>query len=391
MTTYLYGASPSDSVETEGIILQCEMDDSAFSCRHRFEFDGFAGSSCFACESVCEGFQGVLAAFSVVFHVKHDEVVVTEGFASSKVCQVLKRIQCLAVFADEDAEAFSVEGEEDSVFVHHFFHGDVEVHALEYVFEEFLRFFSGLFLFFRIERGFFFAFFVSRFFFVFLGFCFFRFLGFFSGFSRSFCSFFGSFLAGSSLVSSAFGASAGVSSAFGASGVSSASGSSTADTSTTASFLVDQSEKSAGGLFYDMNDCFFTADSQLFYAVFYCGFNCFCCDSDCSDFVSSASRVSYRCSFYLLLPDLLRELSFLLFFLFRSVCLRSYFSLFFAFSFFGCFRFFLLDYLFDDSFANDLFLLRFFGLDFIFVFMVMDCQYAFFGNAETVEPFLHNT
>ncbi len=194
--------------------------------------------------------------------------------------------------------------------LHHFFHGDVEMHALEYVFEEFLRFFSSLFLLFRIERGFFSAFFVSRFFFVFLGFCFFRFLGFFSGFSRSFCSFFGSFLGWFFL--GFFGFWCFCRCFFGFRCFRSffcfrfVYGGYVDD----GRFLVDQSEKSAGGLFYDMNDCFFTADSQLFYAVFYCGFNCFCCDSDCSHFVSSASPGFLSLFFLSSASGLARELSF---------------------------------------------------------------------------------
>ena len=52
------------------VVLQSQMDDAAFTGSHRFETDLFARAFHLACEASGEGFQGILAALSVVFNVK---------------------------------------------------------------------------------------------------------------------------------------------------------------------------------------------------------------------------------------------------------------------------------------------------------------------------------
>ena len=52
------------------VVLQSQMDDAAFTGSHRFETDLFARAFHLACEASGEGFQGILAALSVVFDVK---------------------------------------------------------------------------------------------------------------------------------------------------------------------------------------------------------------------------------------------------------------------------------------------------------------------------------
>ena len=70
------------------VILQCQMDDAAFAGGHGFQFHRFTGAFHLACQSSGQGFQGVLAAFPVVFHVQKDEVVMVEGFACGQVGEV---------------------------------------------------------------------------------------------------------------------------------------------------------------------------------------------------------------------------------------------------------------------------------------------------------------
>ena len=62
------------------VVLQSQMDDAAFAGSHRFEADFFARALHLACEASGEGFQSILAALSVVFDVKQDSLVMTEGF-----------------------------------------------------------------------------------------------------------------------------------------------------------------------------------------------------------------------------------------------------------------------------------------------------------------------
>ena len=107
------------------VILQCQMDNAAFAGCHGFQLHRFAGALYLGCQSSCQGFQGILAAFPVVFHVKKDEVVMVEGFACCQVGEVLERIQGLAMLSDKDTQAFAVEVQKNPFFVHQAFHGHI--------------------------------------------------------------------------------------------------------------------------------------------------------------------------------------------------------------------------------------------------------------------------
>ena len=91
------------------IVLESQVDDPPFTGCHRFQTNFFPCPLYLGCQPPGQGFQGILTAFPVVFHIQEDEIMMVEFLACRQVYQVLEGIQGLSVFTDENPQSLAVE------------------------------------------------------------------------------------------------------------------------------------------------------------------------------------------------------------------------------------------------------------------------------------------
>ena len=84
------------------VALQRCMDDPSFVRIHRFQNYRFSGFLYLEGDSSCKVLQSFLTTASVVLGIEFYTNVGRLAFVYHKACQILKRIQCLASFSDED-------------------------------------------------------------------------------------------------------------------------------------------------------------------------------------------------------------------------------------------------------------------------------------------------
>ena len=87
----------------EFISLQCRVDDSSLVRIHWLQRNRSSGLFHFVSDVSCQVFQCFFSAFAVVLRIKFDTNLILLLFVDHKAGQILKGIQRLSSFADQDA------------------------------------------------------------------------------------------------------------------------------------------------------------------------------------------------------------------------------------------------------------------------------------------------